>query len=61
MENEMTKKQTDEGYVPQTFKKGYQPQKSSTEPTGDPKPQGGYVPTGAGDNPANTPTPPSDE
>ncbi len=57
----MTKKQIDEGYVPQTVKKGYQPQKPSTEPTGDPKPQGGYVPTGTGDNPANNPAPPSDE
>jgi len=57
----MTTKQIDEGYVPQPLKKGYQPQKPVTQPSGDPKPQGGYTPTGTGDNPANVPTPPGDE
>jgi len=57
----MTKEHINDGYVPQKIDEGYQPQKPVTQPTGDPKPQGGYVPTSSGDNPANTPTPPSDE
>ena len=47
------------GYQPQkTEQKGYQPQHI---PSGDPKPQGGYVPTSTGENPANIPSPPGDE
>jgi len=49
------------GYAPRIIKKGYQSQDTTTSPTSDPKPEGGYVPTSTGDNPANTPTPPSDE
>lgn len=55
------KKQTDEGYVPQKIEKGYQPQNPVAQPTGDPEPQGGNVPTSTGDNPTNIPTPPGDE
>ena len=53
------KRPINEGYVPQKIEKGYQP---ATQPTGDPKPQSGYVPTtSGGDNPANNPTPPGEE
>ncbi len=53
------KRPINEGYTPQKIEKGYQP---ATQPTGDPKPQGGYVPTtSGGDNPTNNPTPPGDE
>ena len=57
------RKPINEGYQPQTIKKGYQPATPAHIPTGDPKPQGGYQPTGTGDNPANVPkpTPPGDE
>ena len=55
------KNQKNEGYVPKINERGYQPQGTIVEPTGDPKPQGGYVPTSSGDNPANEPTPPGDE
>ncbi|MCH8501889.1 MAG: hypothetical protein LAT77_08280 [Aliidiomarina sp.] len=49
-------KPINEGYTPQKTEKGYQPAK----PAGDPKPQGGYVPTtSGGDNPTNNP--PGDE
>lgn len=42
--------------------KGYQPSETPKDPpAGDPKPEGGYQPTGTGDNPANKPTPPGDE
>ena len=49
-----------DGYVPQKVEKGYQPQVPVTQPTGDPEPQGGYVPTSTGDNPTND-TPPGNE
>ena len=53
------KRPINEGYVPQKIEKGDQP---ATQPTGDPKPQSGYVPTtSGGDNPSNNPTPPGDE
>lgn len=53
------KRPINEGYVPQKIEKGYQP---ATQPTGDQKPQSGYVPTtSGGDNPTNNPTPPGDE
>lgn len=56
------KKSINEGYVPQIIEKGYQPAKPVPQPTGDPKPQGGYVPTtSGGDNPTNNPAPPGDE
>ena len=56
------KKPTNEGYIPQKIEKGYQPAQSVPQPTSDPKPQGGYIPTtSGGDNPANQPTPPGDE
>ena len=56
------KQPTNEGYVPINNQRGYQPQTSpATIPTGDPEPQSGYVPTGTGDNPTNTPSPPGDE
>ncbi len=51
-----------EGYFPKGIeKKGYQPQKPGTPPESEPDVQGGYIPTGSGDNPANDPTPPGDE
>lgn len=53
------KRPINEGYTPEKIEKGYQP---ATQPTGDPKPQSGYVPaTSGGDNPANNPTPPGEE
>jgi hypothetical protein len=54
------KKSTNEGNGSQKIeKRGYQPKNITT---GDPQPQGGYVPTGTGDNPTNNPTtPPGDE
>ncbi len=53
------KKPINEGYIPQKIEKGYQP---ASQLTGDPKPQGGYIPTtSGGENPANNPTPPGDE
>lgn len=55
------KKPINEGYIPKTFDYGYQPQKPQVVPTGDPKPQGGYVPKSTGDNPTNNPPPPGDE
>lgn len=45
-----------DGYSP-SEKKGYQPQPA--RPSGDPKPQSGYVPTSEGDNPSNKPKPPT--
>lgn len=60
MSNE--KKPVNEGYIPQEIEKGYQPAKPAPQPTGDPNPQGGYIPTtSGGDNPTNNPTPPGDE
>ena len=44
-----------EGYNPATSRRGWQPKPTAP---GDPKPQGGYQPTGTGDNPANVPSPP---
>lgn len=56
------KKIINEGYIPRKIEKGYQPAKPAPQLTGDPKPQGGYVPTtSSGDNPTNKPTPPGDE
>jgi hypothetical protein len=56
------KKPINEGYIPQKIEKGYQPAKPAPHPTGDSKPQGGYVPIkSGGDNPTNNPTPPGDE
>ena len=56
------KKPINEGYIPKKIEKGYQPAKPAPHPTGDPKPQGGYIPTtNSGDNPTNNPTPPGDE
>lgn len=52
------KKSINEGYVPKKTEKGYQPSKPAPQPTGDPEPKGGYIPTNSGgDNPA----PPGDE
>ncbi len=51
-------KQINEGYSPETIEKGYQPAKPDSTTT---KPDGGYVPAGTGDNPANVPVPPGDE
>jgi len=53
------KQPLNEGYVPEIIERGYQPQQPI--PTGDPEPQSGYIPTGTGDNPTNTPMPPGDE
>jgi len=52
-----------EGYIPKTIeKKGYIPSPPAPQPAGDPKSQGGYIPTtSGGDNPANKPSPPGDE
>ena len=55
------KKPTNKGYVPQKIERGYQPAQPATQTTGDPQPQGGYVPESGGDNPVNNPTPPGDE
>lgn len=56
------KKPINEGYVPQKIDKGYQPAKPPPKPTGNPKPQSGYIPTtGSGENSTNKPTPPGDE
>lgn len=56
------RKPINEGYIPKKIERGYQPAKPVPQPTGDPKPQGGYVPTSSeGDNPANNPAPPGDE
>lgn len=57
------KKPINEGYIPKTSeKKGYQPSTPAPQPTGDPRPLGGYIPTTSdGDNPSNNPTPPGDE
>jgi len=58
MSNE--KKTINEGYIPVKIDKGYQPSKPPSQPNGDPKPHGGYVPTSSGgDNPTNNP--PGDE
>lgn len=54
------KKPKTEGYG-HLIKKGYQPSKPVSQPTGDPKPQGGYVPASSGENPSNRPSPPGDE
>lgn len=52
------KKPINEGYIPQKIDKGYQPAKPAPQTTGDPKPQGGYIPTTSG---GDNPTPPGDE
>lgn len=53
---------TTDGYSPHKVEKGYQPAKPNPQPTGDPDPKGGYIPTtSGGDNPANNPSPPGDE
>jgi len=44
------------------FEKGYQPSTPAKEPpVGDPIPEGGYQPTGTGENPGNDPAPPGKE
>lgn len=56
------KKPINEGYIPQKIERGYKPSAPAPQPTGDPRPQGGYIPTtSGGDNPTNNPTPPGDE
>jgi hypothetical protein len=48
-----------DGFQPkENIERGYQPQYI---PTGDPNPQGGYIPTSKGENPTNIPPPPGDE
>lgn len=60
MSNE--KRPINEGYIPKDVEKGYQPATPIPIPTGDPRPQSGYIPTqSGGDNPTNNPTPPGDE
>jgi hypothetical protein len=53
------KEQINEGYQP--LQKGYQPKPTMPADANQPKPQGGYTPTGAGDNPANRPAPPKSD
>ncbi|MGY0564500.1 MAG: hypothetical protein ACW7DQ_13590 [Paraglaciecola chathamensis] len=56
------KKSINEGYIPKINERGYQPTKPAPQPSGEPKPQSGYVPTtSGGDNPTNNPTPPGEE
>ncbi len=52
------RKPLQEDYQPKRGDRGYQPQ---VDTPGDPNPQSGYIPTSEGDNPTNTPTPPSEE
>ena len=52
------KKRTDEGYKPSTVKKGYQPQKPSSQKPDGGDVSGGYQPPSSeGDNLGNRPPP----
>lgn len=46
-----------EGYIPERIERGYRPIPIQNVPV---EPDAGYQPTGAGDNPTNTPTPPKE-